>query len=170
MVITPFITSRGPPSRWCFFHNVWESCTPNHLGKWWSQFCLAKKKGFHWQNGQKTRHKNRRHVLDFLTAPPKEVHPNIADQLALSTPPPKFNSSPQKSYQNPIGKASSNFQPQFFRGKLLNFGGCIFNLKLHETERLPGTLQPVWVGLHSWHHLAGASVWFQLMFFPKRNL
>ena len=35
---------------------------------------------------------------------------------------PKFNSSPLKSYL-PTGKVV--FQPPFFRGKLLNFGGVI---------------------------------------------
>ena len=38
---------------------------------------------------------------------------------------PKFNSSPLKSYLNPIGKKV--FQPSFFRGELLNFGG-VFQL------------------------------------------
>ena len=37
----------------------------------------------------------------------------------------KFNSSPLKSYRNPIGKANV-FQPPFFRGELLNIGGVGF--------------------------------------------
>ena len=38
---------------------------------------------------------------------------------------PKFNSSPLKSYRNPIGKDRLPFPP-FFMGDLLNFGGVIF--------------------------------------------
>ena len=39
---------------------------------------------------------------------------------------PKFNSSPLKSYRNPIGKDRLLFQPPLFTGELLNFGGvCI---------------------------------------------
>ena len=37
--------------------------------------------------------------------------------IYIYIPPPKFNSSPLKSYRNPIGKANV-FQPPFFRGKL----------------------------------------------------
>ena len=37
--------------------------------------------------------------------------------------PPKFNSSPLKSYRNPIGKGSSS-NHHFFRGELLNFREC----------------------------------------------
>ena len=38
----------------------------------------------------------------------------------------KFNSSPLKSYRAPIGKAIV-FQPPFFRGEPLNFGGVYLN-------------------------------------------
>ena len=42
--------------------------------------------------------------------------------LSLASTPPKFNSSPLKSYRNPIGSRIV-FQPPFFRGELLNFRG-----------------------------------------------
>ena len=42
---------------------------------------------------------------------------------AKKIPSPKFNSSPLKSYQKPNRtQSSSNFQPSFFRGEMLNFG------------------------------------------------
>ena len=51
-------------------------------------------------------------------------HVNHQGIMFMSTLP-KFNSSPLKSYRNPIGKANV-FQPSIFRGELLNFGGCMF--------------------------------------------
>ena len=48
-------------------------------------------------------------------------HVNHQAIMFMSTLP-KFNSSPLKSYRNPIGKANV-FQPSIFRGELLNLGG-----------------------------------------------
>ena len=49
-------------------------------------------------------------------------HPKIRKSNRMNTPP-KFNSSPLKSYRNPIGKDRLPFPP-FFRSELLNFWGC----------------------------------------------
>ena len=46
------------------------------------------------------------------------------EQMQVNITLPKFNSSPLKSYQIPIGKLKVVFQPPFFRGELLNFQGC----------------------------------------------
>ena len=53
-----------------------------------------------------------------------EFSPRNPGEYSILTTPPKFNSSPLKSYRNPIGKDRLPFPP-FFRGELLNFGGVI---------------------------------------------
>ena len=61
---------------------------------------------------------NHQNHHDYCTSRTLSMPPRFSKNMVPIT---KFNSSPLKSYRNPIGK-DTPLQPPFFRGELLDFG------------------------------------------------